>query len=837
MLKRKKQEEQLSAEIAQGISSGGNRLNRAWLYTTLVLLLSLVAGFAYLLLIRDASLQKEQITRAAAGHAVQQAGHIELLLLNYQERLQAAANAPLALSAIASAREEDLALVEKAMLDYFPGVVSLRLIPIGERGTAGLQSSSGLRNHIELDLLRRTNDGDEVTPESYQFEGKWLTSMAQSVQHPRQPSRRAVILATLDNQVFSDSLASMGAELGRSALHQLYRAGGNIQSHVIAAAGNGAAEQYGAEAELNQGTWKVQFTPSAQMLSLHRISSMPLLACLGALVLVALVAMVYYLRYINRSLGADVKLIMDNAARKTAYQLGIPALVPLARELRRQVLEKNNPVAQRAARATDDAEPEVTADAAGHAASPPAPREAAGEPIQVPAHIFRAYDIRGIVEKELTESLITRIGRALGTIAGEREQQALIVGCDGRTSSPAIKNMLVKALLDTGRDVVDIGLVPTPALHYATHHLSTNSGVMITASHNPKSYNGFKITLDGRPLAGDDLQLLAERVGKGDFAHGAGRLAKQDIKDDYLNAVLGDIAIASSLKIVVDAGNGAAGELAPRVLEGLGCEVIPMYCEIDGSFPNHHPDPGVDENLADLQARVVSQGADFGVAYDGDGDRLTVVDPNGEIVRNDTLLMLFAEDIVSRNPGADVVFDVKCSQHLTQLVSKHGGRPVLWKTGHAFMREKVAETGALLGGEFSGHIYFGERWFGFDDAIYTTARLAEIISGTGSDLPTLLSEFPKTENTPEILIPMSEKNKFEVMRRLAKSGDFGSGKVTNLDGVRVDYNDGWGLLRASNTTPALTARFEGSTAEALERIKAQFRDQLKQVVPSMELPF
>lgn len=837
MLKRKKQEEQVSAEVAQGISSSGNRLNRSWLYTTLVLLFSLLAGFAYLLLVRDASLQKEQITRAAAGHAIQQAGHIEQLLLSYQERLQAAANAPLALSAIASAREEDLALVEKAMLDYFPGVVSLRLIPIGERGTAGLQSSSGLRNHIELDLLRRTHDGDEVTPESYQFEGRWLTSMAQSVQHPRQTSRRAVILATLDNQVFSASLASMGDELGRSALHQLYRAGGQVQSHVIAAAGNGAAEQYGAEAELNQGSWKVQFTPSAQMLSLYRVSSIPLLATLGALVLVVFLTMVYYLRYINRSLLADAKLIMDNAARKAAYQLGIPALVPIARELRRETLKANTPAASRAAQAAEETESEAGSDAAERASAPSAPREPSTQSAQVPAHIFRAYDIRGIVEKELTESLIGRIGRALGTIAGEREQQALIVGYDGRTTSPAIKNMFVKALLDTGRDVVDIGLVPTPVLYYATHHLSTNSGVMITASHNPKNYNGFKITLGGRPLAGDDLQLLAERVEKGDFTHGAGRLAKQDIKDDYVNAVLGDVAITSSLKIVVDAGNGAAGELAPRVLEGLGCEVIQMYCDIDGSFPNHHPDPGVDENLADLQARVVSEGADFGVAYDGDGDRLTVVDPEGKIVRNDTLLMLFAEDIVSRNPGADVVFDVKCSQHLTQLVSKHGGRPVLWKTGHAFMRDKVAETGALLGGEFSGHIYFGERWFGFDDAIYTTARLAEIISGTGSDLPTLLSEFPKTQNTPEIMIPMSEKNKFEVMRRLAKSGDFGAGKVTNLDGIRVDYNDGWGLLRASNTTPALTARFEGNTPEALARIQGQFRDQLKQIIPSMELPF
>jgi phosphomannomutase/phosphoglucomutase len=838
MLKRKKKNEDTSAEEVMGISGEKNRLNRAWLYTTLAVLVPLVAGFVFLLLVRDASLQREQLTRAAAGHAVQQAAHIEQLLIQYQARLQAAASAPLALSAIASGREEDLALVEKAMLDYFPGLASLRLVAIGELGTAALRGGGvGLRNHIEMDLLRRTGEGEQVTPESYQFEGRWLTSMAQNVQHPRQPARRAVILATLDNQVIADSLSSMGAELGRSSLHQLFTAGMQTRSHEIAAAGNGAADQFSAEARLNQDTWMVRFTPSAQMLSLYRVSNLPVLICLAALFLTMLLAMIYFLRYINRSLAAEVEQMMGGAERKASYQVGIPALLPAARHLRKLTLQKSTPANSRAAQAAQEQEEAAAGAASEGVAARPKASKAAAAPTTVPEHIFRAYDIRGIVEKELTEDLIARIGRALGTLAEAREQQALIVGCDGRTSSPAIKNMLVKALLDTGRDVVDIGLVPTPALHYATETLSTKSGVMVTASHNPADYNGFKITLGGKPFAGDDLLMLRQTVGEGKFSRGAGRLAKQDIKGDYCDAIVNDIAITTALKIVVDAGNGAAGDLAPRVLEALGCEVVKLYCEIDGTFPNHHPDPGVDENLADLRAKVVEEGADFGVAYDGDGDRLTVVTPGGDIVRNDTLLMLFAEDIVSRNPGADVIFDVKCSQQLTHLVSKHGGRPVIWRTGHSFMRNKVRETGALLGGEFSGHIYFGERWFGFDDAIYATARLSEIISGTGMDLPSLLAEFPQTANTPEIKIPMSEKDKFAVMRKLAESADFSPGKVTNLDGIRVDYNDGWGLVRASNTTPALTARFEGNSAEALERIQEQFRSQLKQAVPSLDVPF
>ncbi len=839
-----KKKEELSAEVTQGILAGSNYLQRLWLYALLGMLLSLLAGFAYLLFLRDAALQEQQVTRAARSVAVQQAAQIEHQLIQFQSRLGAAANAPLALSAIASGQAEDLALVEKAMLDYFTDVASLRLIALGELGTATLEASDvGLRNHIELDLVRRTSQGETVTPESYQFEGRWLTSLARSVQHPHLADRSAVILATLDNSVFADSLAAIGAELGRSSLSQTYVTGNFSNTTEIAATGNGAAMEYAAEADFNNGTWSIRFTPSAQMLSLYRVEPIGLLVVMAVLVAAVPVAMLVFLVGTQRAMGTEVETILESAERKTSYQVGLPALLPLARQLRRITLQQASQLgpgsaarqakpAAAAAEAEADTE-DSTEPPADAGETAPAPAGAA----PVPDHIFRAYDIRGIVETELSDALVTRIGQALGTLAGEQNQQAIIVASDGRTSSPAIKNSFVRALLGTGRDVVDIGLVPTPVLYYATHTLDIRSGVVVTASHNPADYNGFKITLDGKPLAGNDLQRLKERMVAGNFGSGAGRLAKQDVKADYLDAVLGDIVISNPLKIVVDAGNGAAGELAPAMLEGLGCEVVRLHCDIDGSFPNHHPDPSVDENLTDLQATVTQVGADFGVAFDGDGDRLCVVTAEGEIVRNDTLLMLFAQDVVSRNPGADVVFDVKCSSHLTQLVSKHGGRPVLWKTGHAFMREKVSETGALLGGEFSGHIYFGERWFGFDDAIYAAARLAEIISGTGMDLATLLSEYPQTANTPEIRIPSSEAEKFEITRKLAESADFGLGKVTSIDGIRVDYNDGWGLLRASNTGPTLIARFEANDVDALERIKQQFRDQLKRAAPDLDPGF
>lgn len=844
MLKRKKDNGNSSgdskAEVIDGVAGEGNLLHRIWLIALLAILLPMLASFIYLVIVRDAGMRDDQLVRAARSYAVQQAAGIDTMLREYRVRLQAAARSPLALSAIASGNREDLDLVEKAMLDYFPTLTSLRLVAMGELGTAALEAGDlGLRNHIELDMLRQASDGEETRPESYSFDGQWLTSFAQAVQHPRQPDARAVILATLDNKVFGEKLAAMGGDLGRGSLMQVYRSGNVTKNTAIASGGSGAAEDVQATADLNGDTWQVVFTPSAQMLSLYRVDSGLVFIILGVMTVLVIGAMAWLLIAFQRGLAGQSQHILDTAERKASIKVNLPALVPLARQLRKATQNASAAIEQQA-----QAQAAAPAPAAAAAAEPAAPASAAAEATEaaapasaIPAHVFRAYDIRGVVETEITEDFAALLGKALGTLAEQKGQQALIVGCDGRTTSPALKNALVKGLLDSGRDVIDIGLVPTPVLYFATQNLSTQSGIMVTASHNPAEFNGFKITLAGKPLAGDALQSVRALMEEGSFSSGAGRLAKQDVRSDYVDAIVGDIAITTPLKIVVDAGNGAAGDVAPQVLEGLGCEVVRLYCDIDGTFPNHHPDPGIDSNLADLITIVTREGADFGVAYDGDGDRLTVVTGNGDIVRNDTLLMLFAQDVVSRNPGADVVFDVKCSQYLTQLVSRHGGRPILWKTGHAFMREKVLETGALLGGEFSGHLYFGERWFGFDDAAYATARLAEIISGTGMDLPALLEEFPQTQNTPEITIPVSDAQKFDIMRRLTESGDFSPGKITTLDGVRVDYNDGWGLVRASNTTPALTARFEANDADALERLKQQFRDQLKQVAPELEPGF
>jgi phosphomannomutase/phosphoglucomutase len=543
----------------------------------------------------------------------------------------------------------------------------------------------------------------------------------------------------------------------------------------------------------------------------------------------------------------------------TPLELGVPELVTVAKQLRRVTLRAIRQSG--AAPPTKLAEPEVEesldledlANPMFHSGSMlddeneeleldlATDTEADKAHVQgeagFPEHIFRAYDIRGHADSELTDELVTRIGRAIGSIAGEMGEQTLIVGCDGRVSSPRLKSALVRSLMESGRDVIDIGLVPTPLLYFATRHLNCRSGVMITGSHNPAGDNGLKIVLNQQTIAAGGIQNIRDRVVEQDFISGNGRMIREDVVEPYQNEVINDIAIAVPLKIVIDAGNGATGEVAPELFEELGCEVVPLYCDVNGNFPNHPPDTSNEDNLADLCREVQEQGADFGVAFDGDGDRLAVVTGSGRIIRSDKLLMIYAQDVVSRNPGADVVFDVKCTRDLTRLITSHGGRPVLWKTGHAFMKEKMAETGALLGGEFSGHIFFGERWYGFDDGMYAAGRLAEILSTHGNSLDEVLDEFPTTFNTPEIIIPVSEEAKFPLMEKLVAGASFPSGKVNTLDGVRADFAEGWGLVRASNTGAALTARFEANSAEALETIKAEFREQLTKAAPDLELNF
>jgi phosphomannomutase/phosphoglucomutase len=456
---------------------------------------------------------------------------------------------------------------------------------------------------------------------------------------------------------------------------------------------------------------------------------------------------------------------------------------------------------------------------------------------QLPSEIFKAYDIRGIVGRSLTPAIVEQIGRALGSEARARGQQQIAIGRDGRLSGPALAEALAHGIQATGIDVIDLGMVATPMTYFAAHQLGTHCAVMVTGSHNPPDYNGLKMVLAGETLSGQAIQDLRRRIETGDLASGAGGYRRHDIAPDYLARIVGDVKLARPMKIVVDAGNGVAGAYAPALYRAMGCQVEEMYCEVDGQFPNHHPDPSEPHNLADLIARLRAGDAEIGLAFDGDGDRLGVVTRDGHIIYPDRQLMLFAADVLSRNPGATVIFDVKSTRNLYQWIRDHGGKPMLWKTGHSLVKARMKETGALLAGEMSGHVFFKERWYGFDDGLYAGARLLEYLSRQ-ADLDATLHGLPDSVNTPELHIRMNEGEPHRLIAQLQQSARFeGAREVITLDGLRVEYADGFGLMRPSNTTPVIVLRFEADDQAALARIQDQFRGVILAAAPGAALPF
>ncbi len=460
-------------------------------------------------------------------------------------------------------------------------------------------------------------------------------------------------------------------------------------------------------------------------------------------------------------------------------------------------------------------------------------------PVGIDRGIFRAYDIRGIVGQTLDTGVAELIGHAVGTLMFEQNLNDIVVGRDGRLSGPDLVAGLTAGLRRAGRNVIDIGMVPTPVVYFGSFQLHTGCAISVTGSHNPPDYNGFKIVIGGETLSGDAILDLYARIAE-DRLHTAvdpGVVTTRDIGDDYVERIAGDVQIDRRLKVVVDAGNGVAGTLGPRVLEAIGAEVTPLYCEIDGTFPNHHPDPSEAKNLEDLIQMVQRLDADLGIAFDGDGDRLGVVTRDGENIYADRLLMLFATDVLERNPGAVIVYDVKCTGRLPGHILRNGGSPLMWKTGHSLIKAKMRETEAELAGEMSGHFFFAERWYGFDDGIYAAARLLEILAARPQSPSEQLSALPNGVSTPEIKVDAPDGDPHAFVERFRAAAKFEGGRSSTIDGLRVDWPDGWGLVRASNTTPVLVMRFDADTREALQRIQAVFREQLLAIKPDLELPF
>lgn len=467
---------------------------------------------------------------------------------------------------------------------------------------------------------------------------------------------------------------------------------------------------------------------------------------------------------------------------------------------------------------------------------------------QIDASIFKAYDIRGVVERNLTPDAVRAIGQALGSEAFDRGIAEIAVGRDGRLSGPSLRDALIAGIRRTGTAVADVGMVPTPMLYFATVHLGIYSGVEITGSHNPPQYNGLKIVLGKEALYGESIQALYRRIrdGKLRASEQLGALRQVDVRQAYLERIVGDVKPVRPMKIVIDCGNGVAGAVAGDLYRAMGCQVTELFCEVDGTFPNHHPDPAHLENLQDLIAAVKQQDAELGLAFDGDGDRLGVVTRHGEVIFPDRQIMLFAADVLANQPGAEIVFDVKCTRLLAPWVRQHGGTPTMWQTGHSLIKARLRETGAAFAGEMSGHLFFNHRWYGFDDGLYAGARLLEILS-RHDDPSAVLESLPNATSTPELQLPTAEGENVVIVEKLrqlarqsnaATDGAFaGASEFITIDGIRVEYPDGFGLARSSNTTPVVVLRFEADNLPALDRIKRAFAQAITAVAPHLAVPF
>ena len=456
---------------------------------------------------------------------------------------------------------------------------------------------------------------------------------------------------------------------------------------------------------------------------------------------------------------------------------------------------------------------------------------------QIDRSVFRAYDIRGIIGEQLDENAFYSIGRAISCRLQSLGRADVLVARDGRLTSDALTAALVQGLLDSGINVVDLGSAATPVMYYATHVHGVDSGLMVTGSHNPADYNGIKMVLAGTTLADADIQMLHDLVVRGEFINGRGQYQQVDIMANYIQRMLSDMKLDRPLKVVVDCGNGIAGPIVPQVIRQLGCEVIELYCDVDGRFPNHHPDPTVEANLADLKAAVAMHNADIGLAFDGDADRLGVITNQGELIWPDRLMMMYAREVLTRNPGATIVYDVKCSSHLANVITQAGGVAQMCPTGHSIVKRVMKDEHAVLAGEMSGHLFFKDRWYGFDDALYSACRLLEILSASSETVSEQFATIPNSINTPEIKIPIVDEEKFTFMQRFIEQAAFADAQRITIDGLRVEFPYGWGLIRASNTTPCLVARFEAHDVASLNEIQALFKVQLQEVDENLVVPF
>lgn len=778
------------------------------------------------------------------------------VLNQHRTLMQRLASSDQLIGLLQDASRAELDDAETRLVNNIPHGLEVHLFPLGE-ATQQPNATPPLA-FAGMDMIRRTEQGQNLPWEAHQMNGEPYLHSVVAVRDGN-GDLSGTLSVSQDMAYLEESLNGIDGTQGNVVVVQQFQGGG--QQTLLT---------YGVKTSnpvitlrSDNPNWSLTFQPSDELAQSTVFAATNLWATFGLIFVIAFASLLIAASRLQAAMRHDVNLfarfiqrvLSNQSIDNQPYRLGL--FNSLAKSVNRLRMGKGTRPASPAPAAPQGAQPsgfttpplplaeeadddfdvsmlESDDDILGM--DSPAPMQM-GHSSPVSAEIFRAYDIRGIMGETLDSEIARKIGLAIGSEALDRGEQTLVVARDGRLSSPELSKALIAGLTASGRDVIDIGVVPTPLAYFATHTLGTPSCVMVTGSHNPSNYNGFKIVLAGNTLSTDEILGLHRRIEEERFHSGNGSTSSNEISPSYINRITEDVKVSRPLKVVIDCGNGVAGNIAPKLIKSLGCHVLPLYCDVDGNFPNHHPDPSDPKNLQDLARTVIETRADIGLAFDGDGDRIGLVTNSGKIIPADRLLMLLAKDIITRNPGATVIYDVKCSRRLQGLIVGYGGKPLMWKTGHSHIKRKMKEANALLAGEMSGHIFYKERWYGFDDALYTACRLLEIISSRSDSLDALFGSFPDDINTPEMTISAPDDRKFRIVEQLQRNAAFPGGRLTDIDGLRVDFPDGWGLVRASNTSPKLVCRFEADTDQALSRIQDTFRSQLQAVDSQLQIPF
>ena len=845
-LRRKKEP---ASDTARARENSGRALILYFLPTVIVALLLMLA----LTLVAQQAIigaNEAAATRSAEKVAEALAGQVESEISARRDLLALVLADGAVAQALATRDKAAMQGIETELQRRLPGALQVRLLlrDLNEPDPGG----AAPMGYAGLDMLRRViQTGRPSAAEVHQIKsGAPYLATAMPVSTGREPD--GALFVAWDLRPLVHLVEGSPDFPGQLELVQ-----GGADGYVVARGPGGVDTAAGGDTvPVGDTIWTVRYAASATASGIDELGLVLSLVGGGALVLLLTLALQW--RSLSRDLRIDMGVIVtlgeailrrETVPPSQAHVASSADAIALLGQYVRDA--RGTPVPAEAAAAAG-VPAAAMADSGGHGLSVEeldsdpaellgarggAAAKAAPPPVEIPRTLFRAYDIRGVVGDVLTPTLAGLVGQAVGTLTQEEGGRSIAVGRDARLSSPELTEALIAGINASGCDVLDLGVVPTPLVYFAMQTQPVQAGVMVTGSHNPPSYNGFKIVIGDRVLDGDALLQLRERIQQGLFRQGSGQVERVDVLGDYIDAVNREVQIARPLKIVVDAGNGIAGETTIAVLESLGCEVVPLFCDPDGSFPNHHPDPGQPENLSALILEVQAQEADLGIALDGDGDRLGAIDNAGNIIWPDRLLMLLAADVLGRHPGVDILYDVKSSRHLASFVLSHGGRPIMWQSGHSRMRAKMLETGALLGGEFSGHLFIKERWYGFDDAVYAAARVVEILALESQPADALFAALPWSPSSPEYRLMLEEGQSTELMRALDAHKVFDDARLVELDGLRVEFSDGWGLIRPSNTTPSLTFRFEADSEGALEKIKTRFRELLRRVAPDMQPPF